>query len=54
VQGLLAFIGAGARRARGGLDRAQGRASAGVGRTLACRPRVEHVCAFLLPEFWRV
>jgi hypothetical protein len=38
VQGLLAFIGAGARRARSRLDRAWGRARAGVGRTPVCRP----------------
>jgi hypothetical protein len=35
---LMAFIDAGARRARGGLDRARGQACEGVGRTLACRP----------------
>jgi hypothetical protein len=38
MQGIMAFIGAGARMARDGLDRAQGRARAGVGRTLACQP----------------
>jgi hypothetical protein len=38
MRGPLAFIGAGARRARDGLDRALGRVRARVGRTLACRP----------------
>jgi hypothetical protein len=52
VQELLAFIGSGARRARGGLDRAWGRARVGWAND-GVPTRVEHVCAFLLPEFWR-
>jgi hypothetical protein len=47
------FIGTMWARARGGLDRALGRAS--VGWANASVPtRVEHVYAFILPEFWHV
>jgi hypothetical protein len=53
VRGLLAFIGAGVRRARDGLDRAPGRARAGWANA-DVPTRVEHVCALFLPEFWRV
>jgi hypothetical protein len=52
VQGLLAFIGTGERRARGGLDRVQGRTRVGWANA-GVSTRVEHVCVFLLPEFWR-
>jgi hypothetical protein len=52
VQGPLAFIGAGARRARGGLDCAWGRTRAGWANA-GVSTRVEHVCVFLLPKFWR-
>jgi hypothetical protein len=52
VHGLLVFIGAGARRACGGPDRARGRVRAGWANA-SVPTRVEHVCAFLLPKFWR-
>jgi hypothetical protein len=47
----LAFIGAGVRRAHGGLDCALGRVRVGWA-NISVPTRVEHVCAFLLPEFW--
>jgi hypothetical protein len=47
------FIGAARSRARGGLNRALGRPCAGWAN--AGEPtRVEHVCVFILPEFWCV
>jgi hypothetical protein len=50
VQGLLAFIGASARRACGGLDRARGRARTGVGQTPACRPGSNTCVRFFSPS----
>jgi hypothetical protein len=51
----IGFIGAGARRARDGLDCAWGRARTRVGLANAGVPtRAEHVCELFLPEFWRM
>jgi hypothetical protein len=47
------FIGTARARARGGLERTLGRARAGWAND-GVPTRVEHVCAFILPEFWRV
>jgi hypothetical protein len=47
------FIGMTRARARGGLDRALGRARAGWANA-GVPTRVKHVCAFILPEFWRM
>jgi hypothetical protein len=40
-------------RARGGLDQTLGQARAGWANA-GVPTRVEHVCAFILPEFWHV
>jgi hypothetical protein len=40
-------------RARGGLDRTLGRARGGWANA-GVPTRVEHVCVFILPKFWRV
>jgi hypothetical protein len=47
------FIGTARARACGGLDRTLGRARAGWANA-GVPTTVEHVCAFILPEFWRV
>jgi hypothetical protein len=51
LQGLLAFIGAGAKRARGGLDHAWGRARTQVGQTPACRSGSNTCVRCFCPSF---
>jgi hypothetical protein len=52
-EGLTAFIGAGAERARGRTDSARRRARAGWA-SVGLPTRVEHVYTLFLPEFWHM